>query len=199
VLVTIGDVCGKGLPAALFMVRALTLLRSEATRRAGAKRGQLPRTVERLNRLLVERNEASLFVTMVCGVLDITNGELMFLNAGHNAPVLAAGDGPFELLAGPRNPMVGVVPDRTFAQGELTLPPGSVLVLYTDGVIDALAATGETFGEARLIAALNAAPERSTTRLIEEVMATVDRFVGDTPQADDIAVLALRYHGPAQA
>ena len=196
--VTIGDVCGKGMPAALFMVRALTLLRSEATRRAGAKRGQLQRTMDRLNRLLYERNDASLFVTTVCAVLDTANGELVFVNAGHNRPALAPGDGPFDFLAGPRNPMVGVAADRAYARGELTLPPGSTLVLYTDGVIDGRAASGEAFGEARLIAALNGAAERSPTRLIEEVMGAVDQFTGDTPQTDDIAILALRYLGPAQ-
>ena len=198
VLVTIGDVCGKGLPAALFMVKALTLLRSEATRRAGAKRGQLQRTMDRLNRQLYERNDASLFVTTVCALLDTASGELMFVNAGHNPPVLALGDGPFDFLAGPRNPMVGIAADRAYLPGEATLPPGSVLVLYTDGVIDAEAADGEAFGEARLIATLNAAPERSAARLLDEIMAAVDRFTGDTAQTDDIAVLVLRYSGPAQ-
>jgi len=197
-LVTIGDVCGKGLPAALFMVRALTLVRSEATRRTGARRSHLQRTVERLNRLLVERNEASLFVTTVCALLDTSTGELAYVNAGHNPPALALGDGPFDLLAGPRNPMVGIVADRAYAPGEVTLSPNSVLVLYTDGVIEARAANGEQFGEARLIAALNAAPERGATRLVEEIMAAVDHFSGDTAQTDDIAVLVLRYLGPAQ-
>jgi sigma-B regulation protein RsbU (phosphoserine phosphatase) len=196
--VTIGDVCGKGMPAALFMVRALTLLRSEATRRAGAKRGQLQRTMDRLNRLLYERNDASLFVTTVCALLDTASGELMFVNAGHNPPALALGDAPFDFLGGPRNPMVGVVADRAYTPGEVTLPPESVLVLYTDGVLDAEDANGEAFGEARLIATLNAAAERTAPRLLDDVMAAVDRFTGDTAQTDDIAVLVLRYSGPAQ-
>ena len=195
-LVTIGDVCGKGLPAALFMVRALTLLRSEATRRAGAKRGQLQRTVDRLNRLLCQRNDASLFVTLIVAILDTATGELMFVNAGHDPPVFAVENGPFQFLLGPRHPMIGIVPDRIFAPGEATLPRDSVLVLYTDGVTDALSADGESFGEARLIAALNAAPDRSATGLVDEIVAALDQFTGGAAQTDDVAVLALRYVGP---
>ena len=197
-LVTIGDVCGKGLPAALFMVRALTLLRSEATRRTGAPRGQLQRTMERLNRSLAERNDASLFVTTVCALLDTATGDLAYLNAGHNAPALALGGAPFEFLAGPRNPLVGIAAGRAYAPGEVILPPGSVLVLYTDGVIDAQAADGQRFGEARLLATLNAAAERTAPRLVDEITSAVDRFAGDTPQTDDIAILVLRYSGPAR-
>jgi sigma-B regulation protein RsbU (phosphoserine phosphatase) len=195
-LVTIGDVCGKGLSAALFMVRALTLLRSEATRRAGAKRGQLQRTVDRLNRLLCQRNDASLFVTMIGAILDTATGELVFVNAGHHPPLLALGDGSFQFLLGPRHPMIGIVPDRTFAPGEATLPRNSALILYTDGVTDALTVDGESFGETRLIATLNAASDRSATRLVDEIVAALDDFTGGTAQTDDIAVLALRYVGP---
>ena len=195
-LVTIGDVCGKGMPAALLMVRTVTLLRSEATRRTGAKRGQLQRMVERMNQQLAQRNEASYFVTTFCALLDTATGSLLYVNAGHNPPALALGDGSFELLRGPRNPVAGFVRDRTYATGEVTLPPGSTLVLYTDGVIDAQAANGETFGERRLFETLEAAPDRGATLLVDRIMAAVDGFIGDAAPADDIAVLALRYSGP---
>jgi len=195
-LVTIGDVCGKGMPAALLMVRTVTLLRSEATRRTGAKRGQLQRMVERMNQQLAQRNEASYFVTTFCALLDTATGSLLYVNAGHNPPALALGAGSFELLRGPRNPVAGFVRDRTYATGEVTLPPGSTLVLYTDGVIDAQAANGETFGERRLFETLEAAPDRGATLLVDRIMAAVDGFIGDAAPADDIAVLALRYSGP---
>jgi len=195
-LVTIGDVCGKGMPAALLMVRAVTLLRSEATRRTGAKRGQLQRLVERMNQQLAQRNEASYFVTTFCALLDTATGSLLYVNAGHNPPALALGAGSFELLKGPRNPVAGFVRDRTYATGEATLPPGSTLVLYTDGVIDAQAANGEIFGERRLFETLEAAPDRGAAPLADRIMAAVDGFIGDAAPADDIAVLALRYSGP---
>ena len=194
-LVTIGDVCGKGMPAALLMVRAVTLLRSEATRRTGAKRGQLQRIVERLNQQLAERNDASLFVTTFCALLDTATGKLSFVNAGHNAPLLAPRDGLFAFVSGPRNPVAGLVGTLGYSAGEVTLAPGSALVLYTDGVVDAQAADGELFGEQRLLAALDAAPERGAVNLVDATMAAVDRFVGDAAQADDVAVLALRYSG----
>ena len=195
--VTIGDVCGKGLPAALFMVRALTLLRGEATRRAGARRAWLQRVVERVNRLLVERNEQSLFVSLFCALLDTATGTLAYVSAGHNPPALALGDGPFEFVAAPRNPVAGVVPDRSYIGGEVQLPPESVLLLYTDGVTDAQGAREDRFGSARLLATLNGAGERSATALIEATLAAVDRFAEGRAPFDDIALLALRYRSPA--
>ena len=195
-LITIGDVCGKGMPAALLMVRAVTLLRSEATRRTGAKRGQLQRMVERLNQQLAERNDASLFVTTFCALLDTATGRLSFVNAGHNAPLLAPPGGAFAFVTGPRNPVAGLVGTLAYSAGEVTLEPGSALVLYTDGVVDAQAPDGELFAERRLLDALDAAPERGAANLVDSTMAAVDSFVGDAAQADDIAVLALRYSGP---
>ena len=141
--VTIGDVCGKGLPAALFMVRALTVLRGEATRRTGTKRAYVQRVVERVNRLLVERNEPSLFVSLFCALLDTATGTLAYVNAGHNPPALALGGGPFELVTAPRNPVAGIREGLSFAGGEVQLPPESVLVLYTDGVTEAQGKRGE--------------------------------------------------------
>ena len=135
---------------------------------------------------------------MIGAILDTATGELVFVNAGHHPPVLALGDGSFQFLLGPRHPMIGIVSDRTFAPGEVTLPRNSALILYTDGVTDALSADGESFGEARLIATLDAASDRSATRLVDEIVAALDDFTGGTPQTDDIAVLALRYVGPDQ-
>jgi serine phosphatase RsbU (regulator of sigma subunit) len=152
--------------------------------------------VERMNQQLAQRNEASYFVTTFCALLDTATGSLLYVNAGHNPPALALGAGSFELLKGPRNPVAGFVRDRTYATGEATLPPGSTLVLYTDGVIDAQAANGEIFGERRLFETLEAAPDRGATPLADRLMAAVDGFIGDAAPADDIAVLALRYSGP---
>jgi serine phosphatase RsbU (regulator of sigma subunit) len=204
--VTIGDVCGKGLPAALFMVRALTVLRGEATRRTGAKRAYVQRVVERVNRLLVERNEQSLFVSLFCALLDTATGTLAYVSAGHNPPALALGGGPFELVTAPRNPVAGMMEGLSFAGGEVQLPPESVLVLYTDGVTEAQGERGEQveqveqleqFGPARLLATLNGAGERSATALVDATLAAVDRFTGERAPYDDMAVLALRYRSPA--
>jgi serine phosphatase RsbU (regulator of sigma subunit)/anti-sigma regulatory factor (Ser/Thr protein kinase) len=194
--IAIGDVCGKGLPAALFMVRAMTLLRSEAGRRAGSRRAYVQRIVERLNRLLFERNDQSLFTTLFCAVLDTDTGTLAYVNAGHNPPALLLGAGGFGLLDGPRNPLAGIVDVLSFTGGELQLAPDSALVLYTDGVTDAQNRDGAHFGVERLLATLDGAA-RDATALIEATIAAVDAFAGAVPQADDITLLALRYCGPA--
>jgi serine phosphatase RsbU (regulator of sigma subunit) len=194
--VAIGDVCGKGLPAALFMVRAMSLLRSEAGRRAGSRRAYVQRIVERLNRLLFERNDKSLFTTLFCAVLDTATGTLAYVNAGHNPPALALGAGGFGLLDGPRNPLAGIVDGLSYTGGELQLARDSVLLLYTDGVTDARNREGADFGVERLFATLNGAT-REAAALIEATIAAVDEFAGVVPQADDITLLALRYRGPA--
>jgi CRP-like cAMP-binding protein/anti-sigma regulatory factor (Ser/Thr protein kinase) len=191
--VTVGDVSGKGLPTALWMVRALTILRREAAR------ATLPRAVEGLNRLLFEANDAGLSVSLFCAVLDTATGRLAYVNAGHPSPALARGDGLFRPLDAARNPVVGVVERAVYTGGEVELPPGSALVLRTDGATDAQAWSREAFGDARLLEALNDADDRSASTLLEGAVAAIDRFVGDAPQSDDITLLVLRYRGPAAA
>jgi CRP-like cAMP-binding protein/anti-sigma regulatory factor (Ser/Thr protein kinase) len=190
---TIGDASAKGLPAALCAARTLTILRREAARE------KLPRAVEHLNRLLVEANDAALSVSLFCGVLDTASGMLAYVNAGHPPPALARGDGLFRPLDAARNPVVGVVKNAAYASAEVQLPPGSVLVLRTDGVANAQAWSREAFGEARLFEALNEADDGSAAALLEGAVGAIDRFVGDAPQADDLTLIALRYRGPGPA
>jgi sigma-B regulation protein RsbU (phosphoserine phosphatase) len=171
----------------------LTCLRREAAAET------LPHAVGRLNRLLFEGNEAGLSVSLFCAVLDTATGKLAYVSAGHPPPALARGDGLFRPLDAARNPVAGVVENAAYSGGEVVLPPGSALVLHTDGVTDAQAWSREAFGGARLLEALNDADDRSAQALIEDTMAAIDRFVGDAPQSDDITLLALRYRGPATA
>ncbi len=192
-LVTVGSVSGKGLPAALCMVRILTALRREA---AGAP---LARAVGRVNRLLCETSDAGLSASLFCAVLDTATGALETVSAGHAAPALAHGDGLFRPLEAARNPVIGVVENAEYAAGRFGLPPGSALVLRTDGAIDAQTWSREAFGEARLLEALNEADDRSAAALVEDTLAAIDRFVGDAPQSGDITLLALRYRGPGTA
>jgi anti-sigma regulatory factor (Ser/Thr protein kinase)/CRP-like cAMP-binding protein len=191
--VAMGDVSGTGLPTALGLARAVSILRREAAS------GTLPEAVGRLNRLLLETGEAGLSVSLFCAVLDTATGKLAYVSAGHPAPALARGDGLFRALEATRNPVVGVVESAAYAGGEVELTPGSALVLRTDGATDAQTWSREAFGEARLLEALNDADDRSAAALIEDTIAAIDRFVGDAPQADDITLLALRYRGPAAA
>lgn len=191
--VSVGDVSGKGLPTALCMARALTALRREVTG------GTLAHAVGRANRLLCEANDAGLSVSLFCAVLDTATGRLEYVSAGHPAPALARGDGLFRPLETVRNPVLGVVADAAYASGTIDLPPGSALVLRTDGATDAQTWSREAFGDARLLDALNEADDRSAAALVEDTVAAIDRFVGDAPQPGDITLLALRYRGPAAA
>ena len=191
--VSVGDVSGKGLPTALCMVRTLTALRREAAS------GTLAHAVGRVNRLLCEANDAGLSVSLFCAVLDTATGRLETVSAGHPAPALARGDGLFRPLETARNPVLGVVETAVYAGGGIDLPPGSALILRTDGATDAQTWSREAFGDARLLEALNEADDRSAAALVEDTFAAIDRFVGDAPQSDDITLLALRYRGPAPA
>jgi serine phosphatase RsbU (regulator of sigma subunit)/anti-sigma regulatory factor (Ser/Thr protein kinase) len=193
----IGDVCGKGLPAALFMVRAMTLLRSEATRREGSRRNPLERMVGRVNQLLIERNDASLFVTLFCALLDTATGKLLYLNAGHCPPVVALPGGEAVALVEPRNPVVGIVDYAQFASGEMDLAPGTALVLYTDGVTEAVSTAEEEFGLERLVATVRAS-DSGAVALLDATLAAVEDFARAMPQNDDIAVLVARYLGAKQ-
>ena len=194
----IGDVCGKGLPAALFMVRALAALRAQS---GGNDRpaDSTERTTALLNQQLCAYNDANQFLTAFCGILDLETLTLHYVNAGHNAPLLALGAGPFAYLAEPINPIVGMIEGIEYRAGEVKLTPQSVLLLYTDGVTEAEDNDVNMLGEDRLLACLNAALTRKAGALVENVFAEVNAFAGDAPQSDDITVLALRLAGAGRS
>jgi serine phosphatase RsbU (regulator of sigma subunit) len=194
----IGDVCGKGMPAALFMSRALTLLRGEAMHPApAAQRQHMKDFMTRANRQLCRGNAAGYFASVFAAVLDVPTGVLTWVNAGHPPPALARGSSEFRFLDAPRNVLLGVDENAEYEVGETALPPGSALFLYTDGVTEAENAQGVLFGEERLLDLLNDAPERDAPAVTRTTMAAVDGYAEGAAQSDDITLLALRYEGPA--
>jgi sigma-B regulation protein RsbU (phosphoserine phosphatase) len=190
----IADVCGKGLPAALFMVRAMAALRAE---QGGWNRpaSHAEQVTARLNQQLCAHNDARQFLTAFCGILDLETLTLHYVNAGHNAPLLALGEAPFTYLTEPINPIVGMVEALDYRSGEVQLKPHSVLLLYTDGVTEAEDHAVNILGEDRLLARVNAATTRAAGDLVEAVFEEVNEFVGGAPQSDDITVLAIRLDG----
>ncbi|WP_296492913.1 SpoIIE family protein phosphatase [Rhodoferax sp.] len=191
VFFVIADVCGKGLPAALFMVRAIAILRAQS----GFERQSADyasRLIARLNDQLYEHNDAQQFLTAYCGILDLESLTVRYINAGHNAPAIALGDGAFEFRGEPINPFVGMIEGLRYRAGELQLKPGSVLFLYTDGVTEAEDTGGGMLGDDRLLARLNAAPSRSARELVDAVFDDVADFAAGAQQSDDITVLAIR-------
>jgi sigma-B regulation protein RsbU (phosphoserine phosphatase) len=188
VLLTVGDVSGKGMPAALFMVRTLTVLRLAALRGDPAA-GLLGR----VNDLLCENNPSDMFTTAFVALLDTGSGLLTYYNGGHPAPLLSRGGGPFAPLPLPRAPVVGIMPGVDYAAWTVQLQPGDRLVAYTDGVTEAEDPDGAMLGDARLAAALDACAACDAAGLVQAVRAEVDRFAAGAAQSDDITLLALAY------
>ncbi len=182
----IADVSGKGIPAALVMATFRVLLRTEAARGAG-----VAATASAVNRLLKDTSGGRAFVTGFYGVLEPERGRLAFANCGHPPPLLLRAGGGTDLLA-PSGPLLGVFPDAPFGEGETTLTPGDTLVLYTDGVVEALGAAEEEFGAERLAAAVRAASDRPAADVVTEAVRAIRAFAGRAELADDCTLVVVR-------
>lgn len=189
--VAIGDVCNKGTPAALFMVRTLTLLRSEAAAVEPDPQRHLARLTARCNDLLIQSNEAQQFVTLFCAIVDPAARTMHYVIAGHCPPVVRLPDHPSYFLKTPRNPLVGIVPDLAFSVGSLDMPVGTLVVLYTDGVTEAECASGALFDEAPLLATIDQLVDANVDECVDRIVAAVDGFSAGHPQSDDITLLAF--------
>jgi sigma-B regulation protein RsbU (phosphoserine phosphatase) len=189
----VADVSGKGVGAALFMARTKTLFEAIAARERDPSA-----ILCELNRGLCRENDAGMFVTGICGLLDPSSGELAFASAGHDPPIHVRADGPPEPFTVVGGTVLGLIDEAEYPVNRLQLLPGEALVGFTDGVTEALSTPGEMFGEQRLIATLAAARRASAAGLAEATLAAVRAFAGEAPQSDDITVLALVQRPPAQ-
>ena len=184
----IGDVSGKGVPAALFMAVTQTLQRSESEKQHSP--GAL---ISRINNLLVRNNDSMMFVTYFLGVLDIRTGEVEYTNAGHNPPYILQGCGELKLLNTRHGTALGVVENQEYGSSRITLEEGDALVLYTDGVVEAMNPEFHEFGAGSLRQVL-ARDRGLEPRIIGgDIVAAVDRFADGAEQADDITLLVLKY------
>jgi serine phosphatase RsbU (regulator of sigma subunit)/anti-sigma regulatory factor (Ser/Thr protein kinase)/HPt (histidine-containing phosphotransfer) domain-containing protein len=187
----VGDVSGKGIPAALFMVMTITLIRSLAR-----LSGRPDDILAKVNEALAADNPSSMFVTLFCAVLEQDTGRLTCASGGHLSPLLVRpGEAPRPALPS-EGTLVGVLPGLAYRSTELILAPGDLLVAFTDGVTEARNQEGTLFGEARLRALLAGAREGTPSEAVEAILAGVREFAGAAEQADDIAILAVRYAGP---
>jgi sigma-B regulation protein RsbU (phosphoserine phosphatase) len=186
----IGDVSGKGIPAALFMAVARTVLRSTAMH--GASPGECLTAV---NRLLVPQSAGQMYVTLFYGILDTQSGKLTWSIGGHAPPWrLPANGGPYQ-IEGPRGYMVGMFGDATFDTTETPLNQGDTILVHTDGITDAENADHEMFGKARLSKLIQSlAPTEGATvaGVAQHIVQAVHDFTSGAPQADDITLLAVR-------
>ena len=188
------DVSGKGVPAALFMVIAKTLIKNRAF-----MGGTPAEILHDVNNQLCEGNEADLFVTVWFAILDIRTGKGMAANAGHEHPALRRADGKYELVVYRHSMAVATMEGIPFKEHEFELHPGDSLFVYTDGVAEATDAHNELFGTDRMIEALNKNPDATPQEILTTVKSSVDEFVGDAPQFDDITMLCFKYFGSDEA
>ena len=190
-VVAVGDVCGKGITAALFMAVTVTLLRTLARQLEGP--GEI---LERLNEELAAQNPRGMFVTMVC--LEVRGGRVTCANAGHDASLLVGSAGPPRLVFPSSGTVLGLFPGQHYASDTLELASGDSLVLYTDGVTEAADAANGLFGEERIQAHFAAGAGQTAADAVAGLLGAVRAFAGGAPQSDDITILAMRRTG-AQA
>lgn len=184
----VGDVSGKGVPAALFM--AITKVLFDAS----VEVEETPAAVlGRVNRELCRQNEHALFVSAFVGRLDLATGELAYANAGHNLPYRLGARGAVVAVSARPGLVMGLHDTFDYGNERLSLEPGDGLFLFTDGITEAIDASRELFGEARLESWLAAAAGRDARTVVDGVVRAVDSFVGETPQFDDITALSVRY------
>lgn len=189
----IGDVSGKGVPAALVMAMA-----QSAFRMLVAKESSPERIVTQMNNTLGHRNEYNIFITMLVGVLDLPTGKLRYCNAGHKQTVLLTQDSElrnmdYELPCSPNLP-VGVMTDWTYNLEETTLKPGTTLFLYTDGLTEAENQEYAQFGKVRMMQTLKEATGCHPQEIINRVEKAIRLFVGETEQSDDLTMLAIHFN-----
>ena len=190
----IGDVSGKGVPAALYMMLSNTLIHHVA------RREKSPAAIlTAVNEEICVRNPEEMFVTAWVGVLELSTGVLTAANAGHEYPVLKAPDGHFELFKDKHGLVLGGMEGIRYRDYTLQLQPGSILFVYTDGLPEASDASEAFFGTDRMLEALRAAENAAPSEIIHAVDRAVSAFVGQVDPFDDLTMLCLRYDGSAHA
>ncbi len=186
----IGDVSGKGVPAALFMAVTKTLIKSFA------RDDVSPEVIlNHVNKELAAENDACMFVTLFCGLLDMTSGEILYANAGHNPPLLVKQSGSVEWLPRAGSLVAGAMEDVEYGCERISLSHGDSLFLYTDGVTEAMNPADELFSEERLADVLSGCKDAEIQASIGNVMDAVERFSAGAPQSDDITMMMIRYSG----
>ncbi|WP_207261606.1 SpoIIE family protein phosphatase [Desulfovibrio sp. Huiquan2017] len=186
----VGDVSGKGVPAAFFMAVTKTLLKVVAER--GLDPGEI---LTKVNADLAAKNESCMFVTLFLAIMDIETGETRYANAGHNPPVFLPCGGTPEIVPPLGEPVAGIMEDMRYSTKTMTLKPGDLLFIYTDGVTEAMNPEGALFGEKRLIRLLAEQREPLAPELVKDVGAAIHAFARGAEQSDDITMLVMQFMG----
>ncbi|QOX79100.1 SpoIIE family protein phosphatase [Trichlorobacter lovleyi] len=185
----IADVAGKGVPAALYMMVAKTLLKSE-----GQRLGEPDQILGYVNNVLASDNDSCMFATVFCGILDVRTGEVRFANAGHNPPLLIESRRIRYLDLKPGF-VLGPLQDMAYTAERLILQPGDTLFMYTDGVTEATNSADELYGEEQLLQALQRVPDQELTDMVHYIRGEITRHANGAPQSDDVTMIAIKYRG----
>ena len=183
----IADVSGKGIPAAIFMAVSRTLIRA-----TGIRGGSPSDCITYSNKLLAAESVDCMFVTVFYGILDVKTGEITYCNAGHNPPYVLKSSGEVTALPLSVDPMIGAIEGIGYQEGRLQLEKGDTLVMFTDGVTEAMNTSNEEFGEQRLEDTLAEVTQQSSQQVIETIKTNVATFAGEAEQSDDITVMAIK-------
>ena len=195
ICLVVGDVSGKGVPAALFMAVTQTMIKT-----AAAGDHSPASIVTRVNDALSMDNPASMFVTLFLAIVDIRTGRFRYCNAGHNPPYVLHPDGRLTCLDQRHGVVMGAMPGLAYGEDEARLEKEDSLFIFTDGVTEAMNPEGQLFGEARLEGILGRANQSSPRALTGDALQSVEQFAGEADQFDDITILVYRLQeAPAMA
>lgn len=186
----IADVSGKGVPAALFMMTAKTLIDNLALMDYAPKQ-----LFESINKKISETNKEGLFVTMLAAIIDVKTGEMSVINCGHNPPLIKRKNGNYEFLKLNPNIVLGVVDDAEFEIYDTVLNAGDIIYTYTDGVTEAINTNDEMYGEQRLYECLNSIQDTETMKIAQNVKNSIKEYANSAMQSDDITMLIFKYNG----
>ena len=204
ICLVIADVSGKGVPASLFMMISKILIKSHI--QAGESPGE---ALEKVNNILLDGNTTEMFVTVWIGLIEISTGKGIAVNAGHEHPILRRADGEFELIKYRHSPAVSTMEDIPFREHEFELHPGDSLFVYTDGVAEATNSENEAYGAERMLKALNSTlkdnngltaegADPTPEELVTTVRKDLDIFVNGATQFDDITMLCFNFKGVSE-
>ena len=188
--VAIGDVSGKGIPGAMLMAVSRTLLKATAM----AERSPSV-CMSRVNKSLVDDDVASMFVTLLYGILDLQTGSFLYSNAGHNLPYQITSKGDLSNIPHTGGAAIGMSGDTVYQESRVQLQPGDRLILYTDGVVEVFDEEGKMFSEERLAAYLRNSTDEGLQELVEGAVDVAKQFSGSSSKTDDMTVLAIEYRG----
>lgn len=186
----VGDVSGKGMPAAIYMAVSRTMLKS-----IGSEIADPAECLQKVNKMLIPESNISTFVTVFYAVLNVESGELSYSNGGHNLPYLLSSDGKIKPLDNVGGLLLGKFDSAEFESNTIQLNPGDSIITYTDGVTEAVNADEEFFDEERLKAYLSKNNSQDLTSRVKGLFVEVMKFAGSAPQSDDITTLSVEFNG----